>query len=563
MESTSLRSSVALFSVLLVAVLVTGAVAGPVRAEPTLGASSAPATASSDSTLAPAAGSIATTNAATVQEQTDRPENPTTSGTVGYVSGYWYDDPLPVDNQSNAVVDDGELAPVVYRSMARVELIRNMTFEKKVSVDVVSRAAYRRNNDGRFANLTAAERLEQNVAYEALFMVGRETAASNATESLYGGAVSGYYDPKTDEIVIVSENPETPELDEVTLAHELVHALQDQHYNLSALEGTTQDRELAKNGLVEGDAKRVELEYESYCSHIWNCLEPSSANRGLPPEINWGIYFTIYQPYSDGPDYVNHLRYQGPGWSAVNAAYDDPPTTTSAVIHPGSEREPANVSVPDRSSGDWRQLTVDGEPASDTVGEAGMVAMFTADAFGSSRDAVINDSEFLADNRGYQYNHAVTNGWAGDKLVVYTNDDAVNASTPAAAGEAGYVWRTQWQSKTDAEQFVDGYLHLLESHNAEPVDGQRNTFRISDGGYAGAYAIEQNGTTATIVRAPSVGELSNVEAGTAPDGEDTIELDGSDGSDGIPEFGPLVAVGVIAIALLGTATRIALDMSRA
>ncbi|MDS0473570.1 Hvo_1808 family surface protein [Natrinema sp. 1APR25-10V2] len=560
MEPTHPRSSVALFSVMLVAVLVTGGVAGPALAESTPADPAEPTTAS-DSTPALTAGSTAATNAAAIQAQTERPENPTTNGTVGYVSGYWYDDPLPVDDQSNAVVDEDELAPVVYRSMARVELIRNKTFETEVTVDVVSREEFRRNNDGRFGNLTGAERLEQNVAYEALFMVDRETAATDATESLYGGAVDGYYDPETDEIVIVSENPETPELNELTLGHELVHALQDQHYNLSALAGTTQDRELAKNGLVEGDAKRVELEYESRCGYAWNCLEPSSENRNRPSDINWGIYFTVYQPYSDGPDYVNRLRHQEPGWSAVDAAYDDPPTTTSAVIH-GTQREPANVSVPDRSSDGWRQFTVDGEPASDTVGEAGMVAMFTADAFGSSRDPVIDQRAFLADDRGYQYNHTVTNGWAGDELVVYANDDDVNASTLAAAGRAGYVWRTQWQSATDAEQFADGYLQLLESHDAEPVDGRRNTFRIDDGGYAGAYAIEQDGTTATIVRAPSVDELSNVESGAAPEGEDTLELSGSDGSDEIPGFGPLVATGVLAIALLGTGARIAVNGRR-
>ncbi|WP_254762978.1 Hvo_1808 family surface protein [Natrinema marinum] len=558
MEPTHPRSAVALFSVLLVAVVLTGGVAGPALTATAAASPDGSATASADSTVLTADSAAATTPAA-VQAQTERPDNPTTEGTVGYVSGYWYDDSLAVDDQSNAVVEEDELAPVVYRSMARVELIRNMTFDEEVTVDVVSRQEYRQNNDGRFGNFTAAERLEQNVAYEALFMVDRETAAADATESLYGGAVDGYYDPETDEIVIVSENPETPELDERTLGHELVHALQDQHYNLSALEGTTQDRELAKNGLVEGDAKRVELEYESRCGYQWDCLEPSSERRGLSSDINWGIYFTIYQPYSDGPDYVNHLRYQGPGWSAVNAAYDDPPTTTSAVIHPGSEREPANVSVPDRSSDGWRQFTVDGEPASDTVGEAGMVAMFTADAFGSSREPVIDQRAFLADDQGYQYNHSVTNGWAGDELVVYAQDGAVEASTPAAAGEAGYVWRTRWQSAADAEQFVDGYLQLLESHRAEPVDGRQNAFRIDDGGYAGAYAIERNGTTATIVRAPSVDELSNVEAGAAPEGEDTLEFAGSNEPDEVPGFGPLVAVGVLAIALLGTGARIAVD----
>jgi len=57
--------------------------------------------------------------------------------------------------------------------MARVETIRNMTFADEVAVDVVSRETYRQTNEERFANYTAAERLEQNVGYEALFTVDR------------------------------------------------------------------------------------------------------------------------------------------------------------------------------------------------------------------------------------------------------------------------------------------------------------------------------------------------------------------------------------------------------
>ncbi len=146
------------------------------------------------------------------------------------------------------------------------------------------------------------------------------------------------------------------------------------------------------------------------------------------------------------------------------------------MIHPGSEREPANVSVPDRSSADWRQLRTDGDVATDTIGEAGMVAMFAADALNDDRDAVISAADLFEGAENYNYNHSYTNGWAGDKLVVYTNDEADRASKPAdAAGRAGYVWRTQWQSGPDTQQFVNGYLRLLENHGADAVDGRQDT----------------------------------------------------------------------------------------
>ncbi|WP_226005207.1 Hvo_1808 family surface protein [Natrinema salinisoli] len=554
-------------AVALAVVLVIGGLAGPAAATAAEGptpSTDAPVT----STHALAATDASSDAGPSASVQDDRPENPSTEDTVGYVEGYWYDDELAVDDQSDAVVDEEDLDPVVYRAMARVERIRNVTFEEAVSVDVISREEYRETNGDRFTNITSANRLEQNVGYEALFMVDRDTAAIDATETLYGGAVEGYYDPATDEIVIVSENPQTPELNELTLGHELVHALQDQRFNLSALEGATQDESLAIDGLVEGDAGRVEREYERRCGTDWSCLTPSDGEQSQSLDVNWGIYFTVYQPYSDGPDYVDYLRQQGEGWSAVDAAYDDPPRTSSAVIHPGSEREPADVSVPDRSSDDWRQLRVDGEVGSDTVGEAGMVGMFAADALAEDRDSVIEATDlYQSGTTGYNYNHSYTNGWAGDELVIYTNDDANATSDPAeAAGHAGYVWRTQWQSGTDTRQFIDGYLQLLENHDAESVDGRQDTYVIDDGGYSGAYYLDRTGETLTIVRAPSVDELSNVEAGAAPEGEDTLETgevgDTGGSIDTIPGFGPTAAVSAIAIVLFGAGSRIVVGRRR-
>ncbi len=547
MPSTRLPPSVALFVVVLAAALVTSGLAGPVIAASAAAAPGEP-TAVGGTDLAPHLEPTTDATAA-IATQTDRPEDPTTEDTVGYVEGYWYDDDLPVDDQTDAAVDDDDLEPVVYRAMARVERIRNLTFEEEVDVDVVSRETYRQTNDERFANYTAAERLEQNVGYEALFTVGRDTTAVNATRTVYGGAVKGYYDPETDEIVIVSENPEEPELDELTLGHELVHALQDQRFDLSELNGTTQDADLATKGLVEGDAKWVEREYESRCEIQWNCLSPSDGRQGQF-DVNWGIYFAIYQPYSDGPDYIDYLRQQGEGWSAVNAAYDEPPATTSAVIHPGSEREPAAVSVSDRSSDGWRQLTVDGAVANDTVGEAGMVAMFAADAMNQDQPSVLDATDLDAGGggRGFDYDHTVTDGWAGDKLVIYTTDEIDNTTDPAAAaGQAGYVWRTEWQSTEDTGEFLEGYRELLENHGAEPVAARQNTFVIDDGGYSGAYYVERNGTTATIVRAPSVAALSNVEAGAAPKAT---------------HGGVTAAVGTIAVTLFGAGVWLAVGRRR-
>ncbi|GAB7018653.1 Hvo_1808 family surface protein [Halostagnicola bangensis] len=459
----------------------------------------------------------------------DWPDDPSTEDTVGYVEGYWYDDELSVDESDDATVADDDLDGVISRSMARVETIRGLTFQDEVSVDVISREEFQAQDDAMVTDPDADERLHENVRLEALFMADRQTDAIGEHEALYDGSVAGYYDPETDEIVIVSDNSDEPELNEITLGHELLHALQDQHFDLTSYDRETQDQDNAKNGLIEGDAVWVETEYEERCEDEWACTLPSTDSPEEPPAINWGLYLTTFFPYDDGPGYVDSILEgdrQGDDaydWDALDATYDDPPASTSEVIRPGEDREPRDIEIEDRSSENWSQHEVDGERANDSVGEATLVAMFAADGLDGG-ESVIGVGELLPDGpfgeiAGIEYDHDYTDGWAGDELVTYVGEnDSVE--------DSGYVWQTEWDSENDAEQFLDGYLELLNIHDADEVDDHRDTFEIDDEtGYPGAYFVDHDGESVTVVRAPSVSELSELDADAAPAGEDTLELD--------------------------------------
>ncbi|RQG97428.1 Hvo_1808 family surface protein [Natrarchaeobius oligotrophus] len=462
----------------------------------------------------------------------DRTDEPSTTDTVGYVEGYWHDDELPVDDRDDAALSEDELEAVVYRSMARVEEIRGLTFEEDVDVEVVSREEYRAESDDLFVDVTDDERLQQNVNYEALFVVDRATDAEDEFESLYGGAVDGYYDPGEEEVVLVSDSPDAPETDEIVLGHELLHALQDQQFDLSQYDRETIDQSAAKNGLIEGDAVWVETEYERLCRAEWSCVRSERSAAGSS-DLNWGLYLIVYQPYADGPDYVEYLREQDDGWDAVNAAYDDPPASSADVIRPSEDREPVDVDVPDRSSDDWEQLEVDGETATETVGEVGMVAMFAADAFDSDRSAVIEREAFVTDGVGYEYDQPQTDGWAGDRLVTYVSADVDPTNESAGAiDRTGYVWHSEWETDEDAATFRDAYLELLAAHDAEAVDDRPNAFEIDDG-YPGAYYVDRDDRSVTIVRAPSVDDLEGVDAVAASDEHASVGLESDDGTGGV------------------------------
>lgn len=416
------------------------------------------------------------------------------SGCSGLLGGLQSDigqeDGYSATDSVNVTTSDGlnasEREAVVHRTMARVEVIRGQEFTKDVPVRVISREQYR-NESGTFAvrddpNYTAWN----NQVWEARFLVDEPTNANKAVEGVYAGAVLGYY--SNGEIVIVSDS-KTPRIDSLTLAHELTHALQDQQLSLG--EGNfdqTQDAQLAENGLIEGDANSVESRYEERCKNDWSCLpQPERPEQSNRADFNQGVYTTVIMPYIAGPDFVDALHERG-GWSAVNGAYEDIPQSSEQIIHP--ERypndAPVNVTVEDRSSNEWERLDVN--PQAETAGEASIYTMFWM-------NGVIDKQSHYQ----YNYSHPLSAGWAGDSLVPYQN---------TAGEQNGYVWKTEWDSPEDASQFSDGYKRLLKQKGAKQTG---NTYVIPEKNpYGDAFRVSRQGTTVTIVNAPTVEELDRV-----------------------------------------------------
>jgi len=484
----------------------------------------------------------------------ERTDEPNTTETIGYVGGYWYDDELPVDDRDDAVLEEDELEAVINRSMARVEVIRNDTFQGSVPVEVISREEFEAETEQRFEEITDEEAFLENVRLEAAFMVDRETDAVEERRTLQSGAVAGYYDPEEDRIVVVSDTPETPEMDEVTLGHELLHAYQDQRFDLTSFDRDTRDQDNAKLGLIEGDAVWVDTEYEALCESEWECVLPTEG-EGPSTDFNWGMYLAMFQPYNDGPGYVEYHLEEG-GWAAVDALYDERPASSSEIIRPGEERGPVDIVHESTASDGWERLAIEDRPDHSSFGEAKMVAMFAAGAFPIEDETVLGQDDVLVEGElAFDYDQPPTDGWAGDKLVVYATEEM-------AVEEAGYVWHTEWTDEENAEEFLAAYDELLGIHGAEAVDDRENTYEVEDG-YPGAYYLEVDGESVTIVRAPSVDELSEIREGAAPEGEGTIDLDwgedfgtddrtadDGDGADGIPGFGPLAALlAVLSVAL--------------
>ncbi|MFC6737226.1 Hvo_1808 family surface protein, partial [Halolamina salina] len=441
---------------------------------------------------------------------------------IGWEDGYWHNESIDV-NQSDGLTQ-AELNATVARAMARVEVIRELEFNTTVPVDIVSRSAFA-NSSGN-SSYSEAFRAFDNAKFEALFLIGEDEDSLGVQQSNRGATVGGYYSPAADSIVLVTDNETTLQVDELTLGHELVHAVQDQRFGLGNVSSRTRDGANANSGLIEGDANYVQEQYRQRCAEggAWagSCLRPdASGGGGGGGPANIGVYFVNYQPYSDGPAFIAAQKRQG-GWEAVNDLYDAPPQSAEQVIHPeryGTD-PPTEVELEDEHSEDWERIRPESRLDYAEVGQAGVASMFVYpwyageqtrgyDAIPNFRDTWFNytDSGDLSPIDPLNYGFDAAAGWDGDRMHFYQND----------AGEGGYVWRLVWDSNAEAAEFREAYEELLTYWGAEPVG--EDTYRIADGPFADAFHVSVAGDTVTIVNAPSVGELTEVRSSVDPDVE--------------------------------------------
>ena len=412
-------------------------------------------------------------------------------GTLGTVGGYAHDDVLGIDGSE--ALTEAELRAVTYRTMARLEVLRGLEFEEDVTVEVVSREEYRAETG--WADEPASP--FTNELWRAAFVVDGGTDVNEAYDELYGDAVAGYY--SGGEIVLVADDPDGVRVDRRVLVHELVHALQDQHFGLSR-EGERLDEQRAELGLIEGEAEYLPERYDERCGEEWECLETPPRVVGEPTDrgFNVGLFLSIYAPYSEGPAFVSHLE-ETDGWEAVDAAYDGRPASTAQLIHPERYPDvgPLEVTVEDRSSDGWAPIPDDGnesedEPRTETIGEATLFGTLWA-------NGVIDRplTEGAGEHSPYNYSHPITDGWAGDTFVAYENGD-----------ETGHVWTLAWDSEADAERFAAAYGELLERNGATELED--GFYRIPDEEFAGAYHVDHAGDAVTIVGGPTVEALAEI-----------------------------------------------------
>ena len=327
--------------------------------------------------------------------------------------------------------------------------------------------------------------------------------------TLLGSQLAGVYDPKSKTMLLASDLS----VDELhaTLAHELVHALQDQHFDLGSRleyrEGEG-DRQTALHALAEGDAtsamadqmlagrgmNALDLSDAQLSESMRSSLEEAEGTQDVPRVIKRALI----SPYADGIALVNWARRRG-GWPEVDRLWRDPPVSTEQLLHPEkwlAQENPEPVPVP-VADGPGMQVTYQ-----DVMGELSLQLVFEQWMESSAARRAAAD-------------------WSGDRLAVLQEGERravvwhVRYDDPAAARRglvgfgAGVVAAAEQEREAGPEDEEASAWWAAASPTV--VDAAR-AFRAVESGQAcqlrsprGPFAVLVQGREVVLVAGPYVG----------------------------------------------------------
>ncbi|MCB9421357.1 MAG: hypothetical protein H6667_16255 [Ardenticatenaceae bacterium] len=333
--------------------------------------------------------------------------------------------------------------------------------------------------DADFAEVASPEAVRRDVLTLSAFdFVAADYDLSGALVDLYSQGVLGFYDAETAEFVVVSDDEVLGFNEQLTHAHEFVHALQDQNYDLERLNDVNLDSDaaVAFRALVEGHASLIEGLYlassdippEAVADIVQEAQAGSQQLSDFPAFLVNDISF----PYTAGFDFVLALYQQG-GLAAIDDAWNNLPQSTEQILHPEqylAGDTPQIVALPPLTTtlgAGWEQLD------EDTFGE-----FYLRQYLSQQLDA--NSVELAA------------SGWDGDRYAVYWNesDDALVM-----------VLRLAWDSDQDKAEFA-AIFPQYPAYLFAATDETRLSGLQCVAGAADVICLGQVGSDSLVVRAP-------------------------------------------------------------
>jgi hypothetical protein len=422
-----------------------------------------------------------------------------TGDVVGWVDGYWYNEPI---NATGPALTEAELDVLIRRTAARVEALRCLAFEELPPTEMRTRDEHRNALESQFeAEVTDADERFDNALFSTTLIAGQSVDAVELQLDAQTSFPAAFYNIEEEFIGFITDDPNSTEIDQTILAHELVHALQDQNFELeSVFEQPTTDDVAASLAVVEGDASLVEEQYVENCeTGAWvdSCIRPQ---QGSPPEIpSWPL--TLEQLAAYNMPLVEQ-QFERNGWSGVNGLLEERPDSAIEGLYPDryGEFESSPPEIEDQSGADWERIEL-AEQNDDVFGQHALTSILMAPFYETNgQTEIIDADQFLTGGQEIDYAHPATDGWQGDRFYGYTNGEST----------AG-VWALNWESENNATTFADAFEELAGYRGGTLAEGYENVYTFENSPeYNMALGLERDGDSTLVVTAPTVDGLTDV-----------------------------------------------------
>lgn len=400
------------------------------------------------------------------------------------------DAPPPAEPQSQPADEDAQRPlPDLEHLQTQLSLIRQLRFTKPVPAVEQSLDDFRAFVVDELAALYPPEKQEGiQLGLRRLGLIQEEIDFGAEFADAFLTQAAAYYDPHADTFYYLW--PDMPSMIMDTIAaHELVHALQDQHFNIEATIDTMEaavtrgprddDAILAFRFLVEGEATYVQTIWQMKMQMGMDLLADEKMEEQsfrmiaqadpralidqmkmvLPADdendpimkamleaenIPRYILDPLYAAYLQGAYFCMKLRHSG-GWEALSMAYGDLPATCEQVMHPDkytrARDQPTPIQLPRfaaLANNGWRLI--------DSAIHGELYLGLLLNMHGASRR---------------QASRAAS-GWDGDIYQAWTDDH----------GQVVIILATTWDSEADAGEFFDAYREILpEKYPGIEIDG--------------------------------------------------------------------------------------------
>ena len=331
--------------------------------------------------------------------------------------------------RERAADGSGPHARVVAESIVSIEKATGLAFKRPPVLEVHTKDQVRGFLLRRFDEQSPASELAaEEQVFKTLGLIPADLDYRKFLLDLLTEQIVGYYDPRADVLYVVDGLPS--ETTNIAIAHELIHALQDQYIDLDSIQQATGDidRQLAVQSVLEGQATfeqmsamvggDISLRIPGGWDQVRQMIREGQGEMPMFANAPLVIQESLLFPYLSGADFIR--RFKGNRGRTANPL-EDLPVSSEQVLHTtaffGDTRDvPSAITLP--------------APAGEKVYENGI------GEFGTRL--------FLYEHTRDQ-NVALQSamGWDGDRYVL----------TRVPGGNA-IAWVSVWDTDLDAAEFA-------------------------------------------------------------------------------------------------------------